>query len=95
MKHSPEDRARLDDAKTWAGYRAARINPESGSLIVLVQAADAGLEDDPRTPWATVCGTHSTLTVHETQENARGWMSDPMTWCEGCAEAASYPGRQR
>lgn len=95
MKHSPADRAKLDEAKTFAGYRAARINPESGAMIVMVQSAEAGLEDDPELPWATFCHDHANLVCHETQENARGWMSDPMTWCEDCRGAASYPGRKR
>lgn len=95
MKHSPADRAKLDEAKTFAGYRAARINPHSGTMIVLVQSAEAGLEDDPSTPWTTFCHDHANLVCHETQEQALSWMADPMTWCEECAEAASYPGRTR
>ena len=35
---------RLADARTWAGYRSAHFARETGTLVVVVNAAEQGLD---------------------------------------------------
>lgn len=67
----------------WAGLVAQHRNRASGTLIGIYHAAQAGLDDDPALPWATVCEEHSTLVLHPTLRLARYHAAVPM-WCEYC-----------
>lgn len=72
----------------YAGCVERRRARQTGRLIYLVQAAQAGIEDDPATPWATICDEHSGVICHGTLAEARSMMSDPLGWCEACAAIA-------
>lgn len=76
---------RLAAAAGWAGYRSARISPQTGTLVVVVDAAAAGIEDDPAIRWATLCDDHDGVVCHPTRALAESNASDPAGWCDGCA----------
>lgn len=67
-----------------AGLREARIARSTGTLVGLYRADEAGIEDDPRTPWATVCEDHSTVVCHETRTAAGAALAYPGGWCDDC-----------
>lgn len=68
------------------GCVSLRRSNRTGHLVGVYDAAAAGLESDPETPWAVVCEAHSTLVCVETLTLARDVASDPPSWCETCAE---------
>lgn len=82
--------AHLDKAgnpvTSWAGYRYATRARQNGRLVVVVQSAEAGIEDDPALPWTIVCDEHDGCVCHETQQLAKRHASDPAAWCDGCRE---------
>lgn len=70
-----------------AGCVIQRVSRETGTLVGLYQADQAGMESDPETPWATVCEEHHTLVCHTTLALAKDHLGYPTNWCEGCQEA--------
>lgn len=56
----------------------------TGTLVGVYHAGQAGMEDDPETPWATVCEEHNTLVCHPTLALAKVHAPDPTVWCDGC-----------
>lgn len=75
---------RLAEARTCLGYRQAHFARSTGTLVIVLQAAVAGIEDDPATPWATVCDDHGSVICHYTLADARGHAAAPEGWCEEC-----------
>ncbi len=72
-----------------AGLRERRKNPRTGHLVGLYDGAAAGMDtDDGKEPWSTVCEAHGHVVAHETLEQARKWLADPLGWCEDCAREA-------
>lgn len=85
---SAADRAaRLADARTWDGFRSAHFARSTGTLVVVVQSAEAGIEDDPELPWATLCDDHSSVVCHTTLALAKAHAADPAGWCDDCRES--------
>lgn len=64
---------------------------KSGLLVGLYKAAEAGIENDPETPWATVCEEHGGVVCHATRKIAEAWMATPETWCPTCQEKRGGP----
>lgn len=56
----------------------------TGTIVGLYDAARAGIEVEPTTPWATVCEDHSTSVCHENQGLALKALADPSSWCDFC-----------
>jgi len=79
-----ERHRRLADASTWDGYRSAAFNKETGTLVVVLNAHEQGLDDDPENPWATFCDDHGRFVSHSTLQLARSHASAPTGWCEPC-----------
>jgi hypothetical protein len=76
---------RLADARTWGGYRQAHFAQETGTLIVVVNAVEQGL--DPvggECKWYTICDDHSQLVGHSTLALAKAHAANPLGWCEVC-----------
>lgn len=76
---------RLRDACSWAGIRQAHFAQETGTLVVVVNAEEQGL--DPAggvTKWYTICDDHNQLVGHRTLELAKSHASNPLGWCEVC-----------
>lgn len=69
-----------------AGLVQLRVVRQTGTLVGLYRAAEAGIEDDPATPWATVCEDHDGVVCHETRADAESWVSQPAIWCSVCQE---------
>lgn len=67
-----------------AGCVQQRRAQQTGTLVGVYHAAQAGLEDDPSLPWATVCEVHGNLVCHSTLALARWHAVDPQGWCEDC-----------
>lgn len=74
----------LRDARHTAGYRHASYAKSTGSLVVLVNSEEQGIDADM--PWTLICEEHSTLMQFETRSNAKSWMAAPEQWCEDCQE---------
>lgn len=64
-------------------YRRART---TGTHVGVYRAAEAGIEDDPTIPWATVCEEHAGVICHETRKLATEWAPHPEEWCRKCQE---------
>jgi hypothetical protein len=71
-------------ANGLAGCVEQRTNRLTGFKVGVYQAAQAGMESDPATPWATVCEEHNSICVHGTLALARSHAGDPPGWCEDC-----------
>lgn len=56
----------------------------SGREVGLYRSLEAGIENDPDHPWATVCEAHSGVVCHPTREIAEAAMSYPEDWCPTC-----------
>jgi hypothetical protein len=69
-----------------AGCRQLRKAQQTGTMVGLYDAADAGLDADAGR-WATVCEEHGSICNHETLELARWHSADPAGWCEECRAA--------
>lgn len=82
MKTGSERRYNHDG---YAGCVSRRRARQTGRLVGVFQAAQAGIEDDPETPWATVCEEHGGCSCFTTLAEARSMASDPVGWCEACA----------
>lgn len=65
-------------------YRRAR---STGTHVGVYRADEAGIESDPKTPWATVCEEHAGCVCHATRALAMSWASQPESWCPTCQEA--------
>jgi len=57
---------------------------DSWRLVAVYQAEEAGIEDDPANPWASVCEMHATLMLHPTRRLAEWHAVEPEGWCDGC-----------
>jgi hypothetical protein len=68
-----------------AGCVSQRRSRATGTLVGIYRAAQAGLEDDPATPWCVVCEEHHTLACVETLALARA-SRDPREWCDECRD---------
>jgi len=85
-KHAPGEAAQ---APKWVGERERRRSQETGALVVLVDAdAEPYWLGNDGGRWVTVCDTHARLANHATLDLARGWMSQPSSWCDACLEIA-------
>ena len=71
-----------------AGCIALRRAQQTGRMVGVYRADEAGMESDPASPWATVCEEHNTLVCHSTRRLALSWAAEPMTWCEDCGGAS-------
>lgn len=69
-----------------AGCVTRRKSRETGYLVGLYHGSQAGIEDDPETPWVTVCEKHSSCVCHPTLSLARSHLAEPKGWCEQCRE---------
>lgn len=56
---------------------------DTRTLVGLYNCAQAGLEDNPETPWCVVCEEHHTLVCVESLRRARQIRS-PREFCEAC-----------
>lgn len=97
MSNAPAPTTRLDrdfqlaEASTWEGFRSARFARSTGSMIVVVDGFEQGMEDanDKQAPrWFTICDTHGNTCGHRTLAAATSWASAPEGWCEGCSDVA-------
>ena len=68
----------------YAGLIVMRRSRATGTLVGVYRAAEAGIEDDPTTPWATVCEPHGGCMCHSTRANAMRWAPHPQDWCPTC-----------
>jgi hypothetical protein len=79
---------RRSEAMTWAGIREAHFARSTGTLVAILNGAEAGL-DTSGGPWSTLCDDHSTCIAHDTLQLARWHASAPEGWCEECMALAS------
>ena len=77
-----------DLVTTWAGYRAHTRARSTGTLVVLVDNLEAGLDDPTESRWWLVCDDHAGCCSWEVQADARRFMSAPDEWCPDCQENA-------
>lgn len=74
------------DFNGLAGCVTQRKSRESKVLVGLYQAAQAGMEIDPETPWATVCEDHGNIVCHPTLTAAHHFLGFPAHWCDDCRD---------
>lgn len=81
-----ERKERLADAQSFAGLRAAHFARSTGTLVLVLNGEEAGLDTghDGSDPWSTVCEDHGTVCSHPTLELARSHAACPEGWCEDC-----------
>lgn len=80
-------RRRRTRARTWAGYRQAHFARSTGTMVVVLNGAEADLDTgDGTMPWSTLCDDHSEVVCHPTLQLARWHASFPESWCHGCRE---------
>lgn len=72
---------RLTKARTYAGYRSAHFARETGTLVVVVDADEQGLDGGK---WMTICDDHGQCVGHETLAMAKYHATNPLGWCEVC-----------
>jgi hypothetical protein len=68
-----------------AGQVARMVNRETGSLMGVYRAAEAGLDTDAGA-WAAVCEDHGSIVNTSTARLAHSAARDPRSFCEGCRE---------
>jgi hypothetical protein len=74
-------------AATWAGYRQASFARSTGTLVVVCDDREQGLESDPTVGrWVTICDDHDSCVFHLTLAVAIQHASAPEGWCDSCAE---------
>jgi hypothetical protein len=72
----------------YAGCRYASRSRDTGTLILVLNGGEAGLDtDDGVLPWSTVCDEHGSVCGHSTLALARSHAHDPLGWCEDCIAA--------
>jgi len=66
------------------GCRQSRKARSTGTTISVYNCSEAGLDDDPGYPWATVCEDHGIIVVHPYLFLAKDHAPVPEEWCSGC-----------
>lgn len=74
------------DPRTFAGYRKHRRHRPAGSVIVLLNASEAGLDTDGG-EWVALCHTHGEAINLPLRVSAESWIKQPGNFCSGCQEA--------
>jgi hypothetical protein len=68
-----------------AGLVQLRFAQDTGRLVGLYRAAEAGIESDADAgSWATVCEDHATCVLHDTVELGKAHAAAPLGWCGTC-----------
>jgi hypothetical protein len=88
----PSQNVKVYDFNGLPGCVMQRRSRDTGALIGLYNAAQAGMKTDAGA-WTTVCEDHGTVVNHARLADARAWMAEPSIWCEGCR--APKPGEER
>jgi hypothetical protein len=88
---TPTNRLRV--ARTWAGVRQATFSRQTGVLVLVLNAGEAGIVYDPAEPWLLVCEDHGTTEPRATVLGARADAATPADWCLECFhELLANPG---
>lgn len=61
---------------------------QTGTLVGVYNAEQAGIDSEPTDPWASVCETHGTFVCHSSLQLAKAHSADPKGWCDHCRESA-------
>lgn len=80
-------RARIRVKGSEAAARAGCITlrtTRAGVQVGLYRAREAGLEDDPEAPYATVCEAHGAIVLHATRRDGERSLPYPEGWCDDC-----------
>ncbi len=67
-----------------AGCVVQRVAQQTGTRVGVYHAEQAGMDTDPKLPWASVCEVHHALVLHPGVALAILHASDPQGWCEEC-----------
>ena len=81
---------RLDLAREWAGVRQVAIARSTGTLVAVLNGAEAGLDTDGGR-WSLICDDHSTCVAIDTLAVARNLAPVPEEWCEACMNGGLHP----
>ncbi len=78
--------ATIEEARTWAGFRTAHVARSTGTLVVVVDGFEQGIESPGlgACRWFTICEDHDRLVGHPTLAIAKFHSSAPEEWCEVC-----------
>lgn len=75
--------ARRAEALTWAGVRSASFARSTGTLVVVYDGEEQGMDTEAGR-WQTVCEDHAYIASHDTLAIARSFASAPEEFCEPC-----------
>jgi len=75
----------MRDFENYAGFRRLSVVKETGTVSVLYEANEAGL-DPAGGRWATVCEDHGAICNHPTRRLADRHLPYPDGWCEDCRD---------
>lgn len=67
-----------------AGCVQQRRARQTGTLVGVYHAIQAGIDSDPAVPWFTVCEIHNNCVGHPSLRLAKDHAADPEGWCEDC-----------
>lgn len=74
-------------AKGFAESVHIRRAQSTWTMVGVYHGLQSGIENNPETPWVTVCEKHSACVCHRTLAAAKLHAADPAGWCEDCATA--------
>jgi len=77
-----------------AGCVALRKCNASGTVVGIYRSVEAGIEDDPTTPWSLICEDHGAVICIETIDLARQHAAWP-GWCADCCPALERYWKKR
>lgn len=72
----------------YAGCVQRRVSRDTGLLVGIYDAAQAGIDTDRENPWAVVCEPHGAIVCVATLATAKRSTWTP-EWCDECREAHS------
>lgn len=75
-----------------SGCVVQRVARKTGSIVGVYHGVQSGMENDPETPWVTVCEVHGNLVGHPSLRQAMGWAADPEMFCEDCRSKETEDG---
>lgn len=88
MSQTPREIMEQNAGAVWSSRARS-----TGTVVTVYRADEAGMEDDPETPWATVCEDHGSIVCHKTRRLAESWLAAPEGFCDDCRDALAAKAR--
>lgn len=77
----------------YDGLIEAKRRHQTGRVVSIYDGAAQGFDtSDGVNPYTVLCEDHGGAIAVERLAQARGWATEPLTWCEGC-QALQQPAQ--